>query len=118
MPVRVFHVDDSEAYRLLLAETLDPAGTVTIVGGAGEPEAAVEGVARCRPDVVLLDQLGGVELVARLREVAPGVRIVMLSGYLRDHADPEVVAASDGFVVKSPELDELRRAVLGAVGAG
>ena len=114
MPVSVFHVDDSESYRMLVAQMLEPGDAVKVVGGAGDPEAALAGVEQARPDVVLLDQIGDAALIGRLREAAPGLRVVILSGYPRENADPDVVAAADGYVVKSGDLHELCANVLAA----
>lgn len=114
MPVRVFHGDDSDAYRLLIAETLpeqDPG--IEVVGGAGTPEEIVAGVRRTRPDVVLLDQMGGAGLVRRVRDAAGGARVVILSGFDPGGGDPEVVASADAYVVKTAPLSELADAVRG-----
>jgi DNA-binding NarL/FixJ family response regulator len=111
--VRVFHGDDSRAYRFLISEVLAGDG-VEVVGSAGTPDAVVAGVATQQPDVVLLDQLGGGELLDRVRAVAPGVRIIVLSGFEPGSGDPEVGARADGYLVKSADLGAIRRAVLDA----
>ncbi len=114
MPIRVFHVDDSESYRLLVSEMLTP-DDVEVVGGAGDAAAALSGVATAKPDAVLLDQLGGAELIGQLREAVPGLRVVILSGFPRESADPETVAAADAYVEKSGDLHELCESVVSAV---
>ena len=107
MTVRVFHADDSPSYRLLVRELLAGDDALAIVGEAGTAEETVAGVARTRPDVVLLDRLGDEGLVERVRAAAPGARVVVLSG----HAGlPD--AGVDAVVVKSPFVDELRATVL------
>jgi DNA-binding NarL/FixJ family response regulator len=114
VPVRVFHGDDSEAFRLLVRETLREGGEdIVVVGGAGTADAVLEGVEREQPDVVLLDQLAGAELIDLLRAAAPGVRVVILSGFPPEGGDPLLAERSDAYVVKSAELAELRGAVLG-----
>ena len=57
MPVRVFHGDDNDAFRLLIETTLPDEGGIEVVGGAGTADEVVAGVEREQPDVVLLDQL-------------------------------------------------------------
>ena len=113
MPVRVFHGDDNEAYRLLIRETLPEAGDIAVVGGASGPEEVIAGVERERPDVVLLDQLAGAELVERVREAVPGVRVVILSGFRPGTGDPALAAAADAYVVKTAGIAELAAAVAG-----
>ena len=114
MPIRVFHVDDSESYRLLVSQML-ASDEVEVVGGAGDAAAALSGVGESRPDAVLLDHLGGAELIGQLREAAPGVRVVILSGFPRETADPESVAAADAYVEKSGDLHELCESVVSAI---
>jgi DNA-binding NarL/FixJ family response regulator len=111
-PVRVFHGDDNESYRFLVRECL-PDGDLAVVGDAGDPDAIVDGVQRAQPDVVLLDQLGGGELVERIRAAAPGVRVIVLSGYHPGDGDPGLAAGADGYVVKAADFDAVRTAVLG-----
>ena len=114
VPIRVFHVDDSESYRLLVAQMLSP-DDVEVVGGAGDPAAALSGVTAAQPDAVLLDQLGGAQLIEQLRAAVPGLRVVMLSGFSRESADPEAVTAADAYVEKSGDLHELCESVVSAV---
>jgi DNA-binding NarL/FixJ family response regulator len=116
MPVRVYHADDAEDYRHLICEMFEVSPDVEVVGGAGQGERVVEEVAELRPDVVLLDQLGGPALVRQIRDAAPGVKVVILSGYPREAADQELAAAADGYVVKTNDvLGGLEDIVLAAV---
>ena len=116
MPVRVFHGDDSESYRILIQEIL--AGPqIEIVGGAGTPETVVEGIQGTKPDVVLLDQFGGKPLIEAIREACPGAKIVVLSGYSPEDGDKDLAAAADAYVVKSgDEVTELEGVVLSVAG--
>jgi DNA-binding NarL/FixJ family response regulator len=113
VPVRVFHGDDSDAFRLLVSETLPDEGGIEVVGGAGTAAEVVEGAARLRPDVVLLDQIGGAELLDRVRAASPGVRIVILSGFQPGWGNTELEAGADGYVVKTASTAEIAAAVRG-----
>ncbi|HEV3000718.1 MAG TPA: response regulator [Solirubrobacteraceae bacterium] len=115
MPVRVFHGDDSEAYRHLIRELL-AGGDVEIVGGAGTPEGVVEGVERSKPDVVLLDQFGGAPLIEAIRAACPGAKIIVLSGYDPDDGDRELAAQADEYVIKSEAIVELEGVILRVAG--
>jgi DNA-binding NarL/FixJ family response regulator len=113
MPVRVFHADDSEPFRRLIAELLPDGATIEVVGGGGTPDEVADGVAREQPDVVLLDQLDGADLVDRLRGLVPGVLVLVLSGYQPGDGDPELAARADGYLVKTADVEALRVAVRG-----
>jgi DNA-binding NarL/FixJ family response regulator len=97
---------------MLVRELLADDAALAVVGEAGTADDAVDGVARLRPDVVLLDRLGDPGLVGRVRSAAPGVRVVVLSGRA---GLPD--AGVDAVVVKSPFVDELRATVLRVAGA-
>ena len=113
MPVRVFHGDDNDAYRLLIEKTLPDEGGIEVVGGAATAEEVVAGVEREQPDVVLLDQLQGAQLIDRLRAAAPGVRVVILSGFAAGCGDTELERGADAYVVKTAALPVLAAAVRG-----
>jgi DNA-binding NarL/FixJ family response regulator len=113
VPVRVFHGDDSDSYRLLIAETLPEQGGIEVVGGAATADEVVAGVERQQPDVVLLDQLRGAQLIERVRAAAPGVRVVILSGFQAGAGNEELERGADAYVVKTAELSVLAAAVRG-----
>lgn len=85
MSIRVLLVDDHavvrEGYRLLL----ERAGDIHVVGEAGSAEEALACFAGVAPEVVVLDialpGLSGIEALARLRAIDPGVRVLMFSMY-------------------------------------
>jgi DNA-binding NarL/FixJ family response regulator len=115
MPLRVFHGDDSESYRHLIREVL-ATPDIEIIGGAGTPEEVVEGIKDCDPDVILLDQFGGAQLMEAIRAACPGVKVIVLSGYNPEDGDKDLAAMADAYVVKSDALTELEGVVLGVAG--
>ena len=115
--VRVMVVDDHPMWREGVARDLSDAGyLVTAVIGEGAQALRVAPAAR--PDVVVLDlqltDVSGVEVIHGLRQVLPGVRILMLSasGEQRDVLDA-IKAGATGYLVKSAGrrefLDAVRR---------
>jgi two-component system cell cycle sensor histidine kinase/response regulator CckA len=81
---KVLVVDDEEPVRHVVAEML--AGHGYDVESATTPEDAIRMVeGGLRPDVLVTDvvmpRLGGPELAARLLELHPGLRVVLISGY-------------------------------------
>jgi DNA-binding NarL/FixJ family response regulator len=105
--VRVFHCDDSDAYRRLLELSLGDRDGVEVVGGAGDRSAALEGIGATQPDVVLLDAIApdfGTDLVGDILRMAPDARVVVLSGLAGTRAEDERIAAH---VTKDASFDEL-----------
>jgi DNA-binding NarL/FixJ family response regulator len=116
MAVRVFHCDDSDAFRLLVAELLADEPDIELVGDAASARAAVATAPQCDPDVVLLDLSGGdlgPEAIAAMRAVVPDAAIVVLSGWDGPIDGHPVAARLD----KGVSADALAQAILRA-GAG
>ena len=115
MMIRLFHCDDSDAMRLLIREQFAAHERVEVIGGAHDPETALQGAAAAQPDVVLLDLLDPERadaLVNALRAAAPQARIVVYSGYPQQAARI-AHGGADAYVEKSAPFDVLERAVLG-----
>jgi len=108
-------VDDHPIWREAVARDLTEAGyDVTAVAGDGAQAIRVAPAAR--PDVVILDlqlpDLPGVEVIRRLIDIDPGIRVLMLSasGEQQDVLDA-LKAGALGYVVKSAKPAELIEAV-------
>ena len=87
--MRVLMVEDSEAYVALVRMQLaDAGGGEVCVRHAATLAGAREAVARDRPDVVLLDLVlpdaDGLDALDALRAAAPGLPVVVLTGWARD----------------------------------
>jgi DNA-binding NarL/FixJ family response regulator len=105
--VRVFHCDDSEAYRRLTELSLAGRDGIDLVGGAGDRASALAGIGETQPDVVLLDAIApdfGTDLVADIQDAAPGAKVIVLSGLAGARADDARIAAH---VTKDASFDEL-----------
>ena len=116
--IRVFHCDDSLAYRRLVRAMLDAEPDIEIVGEAADHPQALERVAEVRPDVILLDMVIGPPdpgFAAALAAAAPDARTIILSGHPPDRVDPELRAMAATHVGKSTAFDELAGAVRAAV---
>jgi CheY-like chemotaxis protein len=108
--VRVLLVDDVADVRRLVRIALRFHGGFEVVGEAGAGLRAIELATRLRPDIVLLDlglpDLTGRDVLTRVREVAPGAKVVVFTGAeTDDRAYYEDNAA--GYVRKSGDLDYL-----------
>jgi DNA-binding NarL/FixJ family response regulator len=110
--VRVLHCDDSLAYRALIRAELEDDAEIEIVAEAADVDGAVSLAGETRPDVVLLDLLDAErDAVAELASVAPGVRVVVLSGHPREYGETRRGGAA-AYVEKDAPIAELRETVL------
>lgn len=111
--VRVFHCDDSSAFRVLVREMLQDLGAVEIVGEAGKLSEALALLPEANPDVVLVDLFERgreAELLELLREAAPDARMLLYTGMPENHAPN----GYEGHVHKSAPFEELNRAIVAA----
>ena len=121
-PIRLFVVDDQELVRAGFRMVLDAQRDMTVVGEAGDGQAALEGVAATRPDVVLMDirmpRLNGVEATRRLQESGTAARVLILTTFdLDDYVFAALKAGASGFLLKDAGPAELLAAIR-AVHAG
>ena len=114
--IRLVVVDDHALFRAGLVNLLAQMPEMEVVGEAGDGREAVAIVEQNKPDVVLLDVnmpvMDGVETVEALKE-AQDCRIVMLT--ISNHDEDlfgSIAAGADGYLLKSAEPEELRRAIL------
>jgi DNA-binding NtrC family response regulator len=109
---KILIVDGFPYVRKLLKEALLEEGHV--VSGTGTPERIMERVARVRPDLVLLDlYLNGQDrwdLLLDLKELAPDLPVVVVTGHDGYRKDPRI-AHADGFVVKRIDLSDIKGTV-------
>jgi DNA-binding NarL/FixJ family response regulator len=116
-PLRVLLVDPDDRVRESLAGLLRIGQRCLVVGSAGTLDAALRLAGESAPDVVVLDpRLPGVDagsaLIAKLREVAPTARVLVLSW--SDTADP--TSGADAYVRKTFRPHELIDAVVSTSG--
>jgi two-component system, NarL family, response regulator LiaR len=114
--IRVLIADDHAIVRQGLRTFLELQEDIDVVGDAADGEAALAGVQRHEPDVVLMDlvmpNLGGVEAIRRLRELRPETRVLVLTSFLDDEKlFPAVRAGAAGYLLKDIEPAELVRAI-------
>lgn len=114
--MKVLLVDDHAVLRAGLRRLLASTPAVSDILEASAGRAVLPLVREHRPDLVLLDlnlpDIGGLELLRRLRAEAPAPRILVFTM----HADPvfaarALEAGAAGYVSKTAEPDELLEAV-------
>ncbi len=108
----VLLVDDEEVVREMVGEVLEQAGLAVLRAEDGRRALDLFREARGRVDVVLLDLSmpgwSGEQTCRRLRELDPGVRVILSSGYDPDEARGRFGAdAPAGFIQKPYRPEQL-----------
>ncbi len=114
--IRVLVVDDHEVARQGIRNIVEQADDLTVVGEAGDGEAAIERIRALSPDVVLMDvrmpKLDGVGTLRRLRELGIDTPVILLSVYVEDEYIFEgLKAGARGYLTKDVSRDDLTRAI-------
>lgn len=105
MSIRVALVEDNDELRMSMKRLLQRSNRLRVVADYGDAESALEGLAKQEPEVVLMDvklpKMDGVECVRLLKDLLPGVLIIMLT--VHDDNDSlfnSILAGADGFLLK------------------
>jgi DNA-binding NarL/FixJ family response regulator len=115
-PIRVAVVENEELFRRGLTMLLSLEDDIEVVGEAGDGVAATELAAATAPDVILMDvrmpKRSGIEACLTIREVAPVVRIIMLTGS-DEEADlyDAVKNGAVGYLLKDSSIDAVAQAI-------
>ena len=121
--IRVFLVDDHEIVRRGIAQLVDSAADLEVVGEAATVHEAMRRIVATRPDVAVLDVRlpdgNGIDLCRDIRSANPGVFCLILTAYDDDEAlRSAVLAGASGYVLKDVRsrslVEAIRRAATGA----
>jgi DNA-binding NarL/FixJ family response regulator len=121
--IRVLVADDFPLVREGIATALghDPAFEVVALAGTGREALAL--AEALEPDVLILDlrmpDLGGLEVLDRLRQSRPDVRVLVITASEQASTLLDAIAAgAAGYLSKRISGEELRQAVITAHGGG
>jgi DNA-binding NarL/FixJ family response regulator len=101
MPLKILIVDDSPPIRRLLRFFIENNTDWLVCGEAGNGLIAVEKVAECKPDAVILDLsmpvMNGLDAAREISRIAPAVQMVMFTLHINDQLrkDAEAVGIKD-----------------------
>jgi two-component system, NarL family, nitrate/nitrite response regulator NarL len=111
-PINVMIADHEAFFRDSIRAYLESANDLTVVAEAASGFEAVEAAERARPDVAVveadLQNCGGVQAIALIRERVPDCRVLVITdqeddGVLLD----AILAGARGYITKQAALDEL-----------
>ena len=118
--IRVVVVDDHPLYRQALADTVDGAPELELVGAAGDGTTGLDMVRRLDPDVAILDvriaDVSGPEIAQGIELSGLRTRILFVSAY-DDGATVHraLSAGGNGFLSKDAGANDIRRAIIGVM---
>jgi DNA-binding NarL/FixJ family response regulator len=116
MPITISIVEDNEQLRATLARLLNRAEGFECISQYANAEAALEGLPKDRPQVVLMDinlpGINGVECVRNLKKIAPEIAAVMLTAYEdTENIFNALAAGATGYLLKRAPRAELLEAI-------
>lgn len=114
--IRVLVVDDHPVVRRGLHSMLDGESGISVVGMASSGREGLEAAEKLNPDVVLLDlrmpDMGGVEVIHRLRGGHRECRVLVLTNYqLDEDIFNAIEAGALGYLLKSASQEEVVEAI-------
>jgi DNA-binding NarL/FixJ family response regulator len=112
----IFIVDDHPLVRQGLKMLMDMQGDLRVVGEAADAQQALDGIARTRPDLAIVDiglqGADGLELTKSLRKRHPKLAVLVLSIYDEAiYAERALKAGARGYIMKKEANEELLNAV-------
>ena len=115
-PIRVALVEDNARLRQQMADFIGNSPGFVCAGTFANGEAALVGLPALSPEVVLMDielpKMSGVECVARLRDLLPEARVVMLTVYDNsEHIFQALQNGASGYLLKRTPPEELLRSI-------
>ncbi len=122
--IRVAVCDDARAVKFFLRQVLEEEGDIEVVATTSTGAEALEKIASCPTDVLLLDLVlpdvpEPADLVGRLREASRETAIVLISNMPPFSLEQEAERlGADGWMPKAAKPAQLREAVRKATGAG
>jgi DNA-binding NarL/FixJ family response regulator len=114
--VSILLVDDYEPWRRYVTSRLQKQPELQVVCEVSDGPEAIEQTAKLQPDLILLDiglpTLNGIEVVRRIRDLAPKSKVSIVSQYLfADVVQEAFSLGACGYIDKSDAGSELLPAV-------
>jgi DNA-binding NarL/FixJ family response regulator len=118
--IKIVLCDDHPGVLRGLANILNKADDMTVVGLAATGDEAIAMTIEHKPDIVLMDiglpEMDGREATRRLLEQSPGTRVMMLTSFGgRDHVEGSFKAGAIAYLQKDSTPGEIREKVRAAM---
>ena len=102
--IKVSLIEDHEDFRSALAALLNMSEEFELIGSYASAEAAIENIPGIE-DIILLDihlpGMSGIDAIAHLKEINPGMRIIMLTMFDDDQLIMQaILKGADGYLLK------------------
>jgi len=116
MAITVSIVEDNDQLRTTVAKVIGRAEGFVCLSHYPSAEAALEGLPKDRPQVVLMDinlpGINGVECVRRLKQLVPEIQVIMLTVYEdTENIFNALAAGATGYMLKRTPRAELLEAI-------
>jgi len=112
MKKKILLIDDEESIHFLYKEVLEEEGYEVHTALSGEIGLKV--FDSIQPDLVILDinmpGMNGIEVLRRLKEIKANLPVILSSAY-NEYKQDLACWASDDYIVKSSDLEELKASV-------
>ena len=109
---RIYIIDEHITVRTALAERLNQATNLRVVGHASGVEEVIQDVGECKPDIILLEVKRkdgmGLEILRSIREMDFSPRIAVLTSYpTKWEEDAALRAGAVCYMMKDIDSEEL-----------
>ena len=116
MGIRVFLIDDEELLTESMEIILTVKGQMEVVGIAKDGKEALEKLENVTADIALVDLnmkgMGGIELIPKLKEKYPDMKLLVLTTFYDNHYITEALAGgADGYLLKDSAGDTIIKAI-------
>lgn len=115
--IRVAVCDDARAVKFFLRTVLEEDGDIEVVSTTSSGSEALDALASCRADILLLDLLlpdvpEPADLVRQIRELSPATAILLMSNLPPPQLEKEAARlATEGWTPKANKPAQLRDTV-------
>ncbi len=116
MGIRVFLIDDEELLTESMEIILTVKGQMEVVGIAKDGKEALEKLEQVTADIALVDLnmkgMGGIELIPKLKEKYPDMKLLVLTTFYDNHYITEALSGgADGYLLKDSAGDTIIKAI-------
>ena len=121
--LRILLADDHVTVRHGLKLLIDRQADMEVISEASDGNAAIQSAIALRPDVIVMDismpGMNGLAATRALKQIQPGLAIVMLTRHADDAYVEELLrAGAAGYVLKQSAPTELLQAIRAVAGGG